>query len=248
MPKFSIVIPVYNRVDDGKLARCLRSVNTQAYDDFECIVVDDGSKEDVKALVTPYDVNFRYIRIEHQGRVIARNAGMEAATGEWICHLDSDDCYDPMYLATLAHYIDESPEFHWWICGAVVHGMIKIEGKHIVPKYTGLRKAWIPKLNPKATDDNDEPKCLHFPSGHFGTGCFVFRKSCLEKTGLLPGWINPYQVASGADEYLGYVTGYSAEHRWVGNPWGEDWILARALSMHFVPGLIKACLYVQYKR
>lgn len=249
MPKFSIIVPVYNRVLDGKLRRCLDSVATQVFEDFECLVVDDGSKEDVAGLVAKYDERFRCLRIKHQGRVIARNVGMKAAKdGAWICHLDSDDCYDPMYLSTFVHFIDGNPEVHWWICGACVHGMIKGGGRHIAPKYTVLRKAWMPRLNPKATADNSEPKCLHFNSGHFGTGCYVFKKVCLDETGLLPNWINMYQVADGADEYLGYETGYSAAKKLCGNPWGEDWVLARALSMHFIPGLIEACLYVQYKR
>ena len=256
-PKFSIITPTWNRVEGGKLRRCLASVMTQTYHDFEHIIVDDGSRdiEATRAVISDFEdyVPINYIETPHQGRVIARNTGMRAAKGEWICHLDSDDCYDPMYLETFNYYIERNPEVDWWICGAVVHGMHKdkVEGKkglvHMVPKYTGLRKAWMPKINPAATDDNDEQKTLHFNSGHFGTGCFVFRRSCLDKTGFLPPWINHVQVAVGADEYLGYTTGYDLHHP-TGNPHGEDFVLARALSIYFVPGLIDACLYLQYKR
>ena len=243
MPKFSIIIPVYNRVDDGKLRRCLDSVDTQVYDDFECIVVDDGSKDDVKALVALYlyNVNFRYIRIEHQGRVIARNTGMEAATGEWICWLDSDDAYDPMYLATFAYNIEQQPDARLWVCGVVVHGVLKVDGKHVVPKWTKLRKAWMPPVNSDGAHS-------HFNSGKVGTGMFVFHRECLEQTGLMPPWINHEQIADGVDEWLGYETGYSAAKRLCGNPFGDDYVMFRRLTQFYQVHLIGACLYYQYVR
>jgi len=241
MPKFSIVIPTWERVGDGKLQRCLNSMQTQVYEDFECIVVDDGSKQDVWGLVAQYDRRFRCIRIKHQGRVIARNVGMKAAEGEWLGWLDSDDALDPMYLATFAFNIIQEPEARLWVCGVVVHGVLKQEGIHLVPKWTKLRHAWMPPVNSDGVHE-------HFRSGKVGTGMFVFHRECLEQTGLMPPWLNHNQIADGVDEWLGYETGYSSAKRLVGNPFGDDWAMFRKLTMFYQVHLIQACLYVQYVR
>jgi len=250
MPKFSIIIPTYNRAD-GRLQRALRSIETQQYlycdnyEGYECIVVDDGSTDVTPDLIwfTPiYDSTFRYIRHDHrQGRVIARNTGMAAATGEWLCWLDSDDAYDPMYLATFAHHIEQEPEARLFVCGVVVHGMVGERNKRICPAWTKIRKAWMPPLNCDGAHD-------HFPSGKIGTGMFVFHRECYEEIGPLPPWVSHLDIADGVDEWLGYETGYSAAKRWVGNPFGDDWAYLRKLTMLYRVHLVHPALYVQYVR
>lgn len=260
MPQFSIVVPTRNRAD-GRLQRCLASVAAQTHRDFECVVVGDGSGEDeakylkyLDQAAVAFDTEFRHVPVEHGGRVLARNAGMEAATGNWICHLDSDDAYDPMYLATLAYNIEQEPDARLWVCGVVVHAMIKGEsdvvkpdmGCHICPKWTQIRKAWVP-----------ESIGTLFNSGDVGTGMFTFRRDCLDVTGLLPEWRTPYDIADGIDEWLGVEpgsTGYGSgaeghpQRQLVGNPWGEDHALFQKLCLHWEAYLIQAALYVQYRR
>lgn len=250
MPKFSIVIPVYDRVLDGKLRRCLDSVATQVFEDFECLVVDDGSKENVAGLVAGYDERFRSLRVKHQGRVVARNVGMEAAGGTWIAWGDSDDCLDPMYLATFDYHIQQEPEARLWVCGVVVHGMIKGGGRHICPKYTKLRHAWMPPMGP-------DGKHVLFNSGKVGTGMFVFHRECLCRIGVLPPWLNHNQIANGIDEWLELepgTTGYgdggpgSKHARLVGNPFGDDHAYFQRLCQFYRVYLVQACLYRQYVR
>lgn len=244
-PLFTVVIATWNRFH--RLQRALDSLAKQTFDDFEVVVVDDGSQPvgKVSALVYAMGPRFRCIEIEHQGRVIARNVGMEAARGEWICWLDSDDAYDAEYLHTLAWNIEQQPEVDLWVCGAVVHGMHKSAAdKHIAPKWTTLRKAWKPPLN----DNGGFPIHSHFTSGKVGTGMFVFRQSCLDKTGLLPNWHNIQELSDGLDEYVGEETGYSWAKKWVGNPWGDDHAMFRALTMHYEAHALEACLYVHYVR
>ena len=55
-------------------------------------------------------------------------------------------------------------------------------------------------------------------------------------------------IADGADEWLGYETGYSAAKKWIGNPWGDDWVFFRKLTLFYKVHLIQACLYNQYVR
>ena len=255
-PKFSIITPTWNRVEGGKLERCLWSVATQTYRNFEHIIVDDGSR-DVNATrnMVGYFTNlrtaFRFIEIPHQGRVIARNTGMQAAKGEWICWLDSDDALDAMYLETLAYNIDQEPGAWLWVIGAVVHGIlkVKVEGQkklvHTVPKWTKLRKAWMPPVGCDGTH-------TLFNSGRVGTGMFVFRRECLDTIGLMPdSWINHNRISDGIDEWLGLEpgsTGYNSKTRLVGNPNGEDHAVFQKLCLHWQVHLIDACLYIQYVR
>ena len=246
-PFFSIITPTYNRVNDGKLKRCLNSVMTQTFEDFELICVDDGSTEDVAGLVASYeDERFRYIRQEHQGRVIARNIGIANTNKEsaFICWLDSDDCYDPMYLATFKYHIDENPDVHVWLTGVVVHGVkIHPETKeHLVPIWTKIRPAHMPPLSEDGTHH------LHFDSGTTGTGMFVYSREAMNRIGPMPNWVTMYDIADGCNEWLGYQTPYSAEKRWCGNPYGCDWVYIRKLSMFYRIHAIEAALYVQYIR
>lgn len=97
--KFSIVIPTYNRVEFILLA--IRSVLNQTYQNFELIIVDDGSTDktpEVIALIE--DERVKYVRIENSERGKARNTGVNLATGDYVTFLDSDDQLYEDYLST----------------------------------------------------------------------------------------------------------------------------------------------------
>jgi glycosyltransferase involved in cell wall biosynthesis len=99
MPRFSVIVPVYNRA--ATVLPTLQSVRDQTFTDFECIVVDDGSKdgEELRAVVEGLDdPRFRYVRRENGGESAARNTGVDKAHGEFIAFLDSDDRWLPEKL------------------------------------------------------------------------------------------------------------------------------------------------------
>jgi len=250
-PFFSIVIPTRQRVTDGKLKRCLTSVTTQTFENFEVIVVDDGSdkvNEDVEGLVSQYDQRFIYLGVKHGMRVNARNAGMSLAKGQWITWLDDDDALDALYLQAFAYHIQGQPEVKLWVGGVVLHGMIVEGGQHLVPKWSKVRPAWIPPLNKPG---NRPPVHKFFHSGKVGTGMFVFAAECLEQTGLMPPWRTVYEVADGIHDWTGYTTDppfYSAAKKWVGNPWGDDHAMFLKLCRYYEVHSIGAALYVQYCR
>jgi glycosyltransferase involved in cell wall biosynthesis len=98
-PEVSVVIPVYNRAHS--VLPTLRSVQAQTFDDFECIVVDDGSRdpEALRRVVEELgDKRFRYVRRENGGGGAARNTGIDHATGRVVAFLDSDDRWLPEKL------------------------------------------------------------------------------------------------------------------------------------------------------
>jgi glycosyltransferase involved in cell wall biosynthesis len=99
-PLFSVVIPVYNRADI--LGDALRSVLAQIEQDFEIVVVDDGSEDNPKAVVDALaDPRTRYVRQDNRGGGAARNRGIDEARGEFLAFLDSDDVFLPHHLATM---------------------------------------------------------------------------------------------------------------------------------------------------
>lgn len=109
----SIVIPLWNKAP--YVQRCLDSVLAQTYDNFEVIVVDDGSTDDGPEQVTAIpDRRIRLVRQPNGGVAVARNRGMAESRGEWIAFLDADDEWTPDHLATLSDLMGRYPQ-----CGMV---------------------------------------------------------------------------------------------------------------------------------
>lgn len=91
-PAVSVIVPVYNV--EKYLSRCLDSVLGQSFRDIEVICVDDGSTDSSPEILRRYaaqDKRIRVITQKNQGVSVARNAGLDAAIGEWIAFVDSDD-------------------------------------------------------------------------------------------------------------------------------------------------------------
>jgi len=106
--RVSVVIPTYNRAD--LLPRAVRSVLGQTLDDFELIVVDDGSTDRTRDVVRELDdTRVRALFLEHAGVSRARNAAIGIARGEWIAFLDDDDEWLPPYLERQLAHLDAAP-------------------------------------------------------------------------------------------------------------------------------------------
>lgn len=99
MPKFSIIIPVYNV--EKYLSDCLNSVKNQTYKDFEVIIVNDGSKDNSQSIIDEFikhDNRFKSYKKINGGQSSARNYGVEKVTGEYILFVDSDDTIESNLL------------------------------------------------------------------------------------------------------------------------------------------------------
>ncbi|MDO5463148.1 MAG: glycosyltransferase family 2 protein [bacterium] len=111
MAKFSIIIPVYNVAP--YLRECLESVLAQSFTDWECICIDDGSTDDSGEILDAYaekDARFRVFHQANAGVSATRNAGLQAAQGEWVWFVDGDDLIFPTALASIAQGIIAHPE------------------------------------------------------------------------------------------------------------------------------------------
>lgn len=105
----SIIIPVYNT--KGYLQECLNSLATQSFSKFEVILIDDGSTDgsaDICREMAAKDPRFKLISQSNRGQSAARNMGMDAASGQYIGFVDSDDIVHPDYLATMLKAMRQS--------------------------------------------------------------------------------------------------------------------------------------------
>lgn len=112
MPKISVLVPCYNA--EPFIARTLGSLRSQTLDDWECIVVDDGSTDGSAAIVRSYvadDARITLLRQPNGGVSRARNAAYAASSNQstYLLFLDSDDCLEPNMLEVLVGYLDEHP-------------------------------------------------------------------------------------------------------------------------------------------
>lgn len=96
-PLVSVVIPAYN--GDRFIVEAVESVLQQTYQNFEIIVVDDGSTDCTAAVLKPYFDRIRYVQQSNQGVASARNRGLQLAEGELIAFLDQDDTFLPEKLS-----------------------------------------------------------------------------------------------------------------------------------------------------
>lgn len=110
MPQVSVILPTYNRAH--LIKRPIKSVLNQQFSDLELIIVDDGSRDDTATVVNEFaDSRISYIEHEtNKGSSAARNTGINAATGEYIAFLDSDDEWHPTKLSKQIRYLDNLPE------------------------------------------------------------------------------------------------------------------------------------------
>ncbi len=105
MVKFSIIIPVYNV--EQYIEKCLSSVFSQTYKNFEVIVVNDGTKDNSVDIIKKYDV--KLINQSNQGLSAARNRGVKEATGEYLIFVDSDDYIEIDLLKQINDSLNNNP-------------------------------------------------------------------------------------------------------------------------------------------
>ena len=118
-PKISVIVPVYNV--EQYLCRCVDSILAQTFPDFELLLIDDGSKDRSGEMCDEYagkDERVRVFHKENGGVSVARNVGIENATGEYICFIDSDDWVEAEYFQVTN---DNISDFDIMFFGAVWH-------------------------------------------------------------------------------------------------------------------------------
>lgn len=108
-PLISVIVPVY-RVEEY-LERCVKSILSQTYENLEVILVDDGSPDQCPAICdacAEKDARVKVIHQENKGLSGARNAGIDAASGEYLAFVDSDDYVSPHFIEELYQLLQDT--------------------------------------------------------------------------------------------------------------------------------------------
>jgi glycosyltransferase involved in cell wall biosynthesis len=148
--EFSVVIPAFNAADT--IVSAIRSVLRQSAQEFEIVVVDDGSSDGTaeRAAEVSGDSRLRVLRQQNRGPSAARNAGIEAANGRFVSFLDADDLWLPDYLATMGAALNAVDEAGFaftdaWLLDARTHRIRRATAMHYM----------------RPVDPPDDPRALH---------------------------------------------------------------------------------------
>lgn len=166
-PLVSVIIPTFNRA--ALVKESIESVLSQTFQDFEIVVIDDGSTDETRETVSniPSDKIF-YIYQQNTGPAAARNAGIRIAKGKYIAFLDSDDLWLPTKLEKQLELFEKlSPEV------GLVHCSVLLEkGDNLI-----LAKA-------KARGNPLRDFLLNTDNAYLSTPAILVKKECFDKTGL----------------------------------------------------------------
>lgn len=109
MPKISVIIPAYNAM--AYLPKTLSSVLQQTYKNFEVVIINDGSTDEIESwFVSVVDPRVSIYSQSNQGLAAARNSGIAQAQGDYLAFLDADDLWEPTKLEKQVRILEENPE------------------------------------------------------------------------------------------------------------------------------------------
>ncbi|MFA5309350.1 MAG: glycosyltransferase [Dehalococcoidales bacterium] len=168
MAKITVMIPTYNYAQ--YLGAAIQSVLDQTYQDFEIIVVDDGSTDNTREVVDSFkDTRIRYIRQENRGVAAAANVAIKAATSEYITGIGADDLFLPQNLELKVKIMDARPEL-----GMVYSDVYLFDDStgETIGKLWRDPKGYYPWLDPIKAARNPLKEILY-------KGCFILIQAAL---------------------------------------------------------------------
>ncbi len=175
----SAIIPTYNRA--RFLPRSLQSVAEQDYRPIECIIVDDGSKDNTadlipaqKQMLAAAGIELTYVQQKNGGPARARNNGISLSKGDYIACLDSDDLWKPTFLTTMRRLLDAHPA-----AGMAFGGYLCIDTDEVM---LGERPTGLPPQPNEGVLQSPFPGIMDYmPTG---TPCVMMRRAVLDDVGL----------------------------------------------------------------
>ena len=171
-PAVSVVMPLHNRA--AVIGRAIQSVLDQALEDFELVIVDDGSTDDSIAVARSFaDPRVRVVELgRNQGANAARNAGVRAARSSLIAFLDSDDAYLPNKLARVVGEFDRRPSLD-----LLVDSFVKVQPP-------GSARPRVARRNP-VIDDRERFRIALFTRRLWkATPAITVRREAIERAGM----------------------------------------------------------------
>ena len=171
MPTVSVIIPVYNGAD--LITDAIDSVLSQTYEDYEIIVVDDGSLDNIDEVVRAHKFPVKFLKQANSGAATARNTGMRNANGDYIALLDVDDIWLPEKLEQQVMLLDADSSV----------GMIFCDGFKWIPPSKPQQGSLLSKLHGHPPE---RPKLdLLFKINMIPTSSVLFRRALLSEVGYM---------------------------------------------------------------
>lgn len=250
MPKFSLCTPItFGHEPNEKrmprfdmFLRCANSVFGQTFQDFEWIIADDFANPPVEEVLEKHDswwkpkgLQVKVVRLpEKSGRLVARNAAMVAATGEWLLWLDGDDELASVALGGLNDAIRVYPDFkvfNW---------------NHLVFGYNydvSVRRFLNMELQ------GDAP----FGSGNIGAGAFMFHKSVYKDIGPLPEmglwqFTEDFHAKHPETKPFFEAKDRPGQYHSLGNPWGCDYVYFYEMTRKYKSKYLDTAFYYVHSR
>lgn len=253
--RFSIITSYYanNNLRIKQLQRAVQSVRGQSFTDYEHILYNDGSPNEVDL---GGDREHVYLGGPHFERIIAANRAIEKAKGEWIVFLDADDELFSYSLECWDEIIRKNTGYKMFNCASL----------HVSKDYgTHIRGSFKPKEETKGHEV--------FGGGNIVNGTFIFKRECVEKHGAYPPdtiedidcteinyggkrnlmMVNPWDFSAYAQiEFPEIRKYYMVDHeaepnkiiKELGNPWGNDMYLFYKLTRHYKSKPFDIPLYI----
>lgn len=150
----SVIIPVYNHARE--LRACLASLQRQTYQEFELIIIDDGSTDDVAAVAEQARRDFSsctFLQQQNRGAPAARNRGADVARGDYLLFLDADIILEPNALMQWLQTLEEHPEadfayspfyFGWKLMRGIPFDPVRLKQVNYIPTTSLVRAAVFP--------------------------------------------------------------------------------------------------------
>jgi Glycosyltransferases involved in cell wall biogenesis len=206
--KVSMVMPCYNKVK--YIGEMFDSILAQEWDNIELILVNDGSTDGTREVITEYEPKFRNrgfeVIVEDQknaGVCAAAKAGLALATGDYICMVDSDDELDPKYVSVMAGWLDENTEYDYCICNAVRYTG-NGENKAFEPVYLSKIKSKDPFYTERyLLGDIRMTVWVYLVRAEYFKKCNIIQSYFTETNGSHePGYIIPLTMHNGNYKYF----------------------------------------------
>lgn len=180
--KFSIIIPIYNV--EKYIEKCLESIDNQNYDDYEIILVNDGSTDDsahiCESFVARSNSSYQIINQENGGLAAARNTGLLAANGQWIVFVDSDDYVSADFLKVLDNAIAKEPADLY----SFNHNRVDAEGNFVEKKLYAVENT---TLGFKTEEDMTKFICSDFINYNLGWEAWgmIYKRSIIQGNNII---------------------------------------------------------------
>jgi len=253
--KFSIITPVTmdkEHPDNFRMPRyemflrCASSVFGQTFQDFEWVIADDISNPPIEEILeandswwTPKGIQVKIVRLpEKLGRISARDAGMAAASGDWVIWLDADDEFALNTLEALNDAIRVYPDYKVFNFNHLCFGY----------DYHPYIREFI---------DVEKLEGKPFPSGNIGAGAFLFHKDVYRDIGPIPE-LGLWQFSKEALKDLPGIRqffekkdgqgNFNGQYNTLGNPWGEDYYYFYKMTRKYPSKKLNSAFYYVHSR